>query len=168
MSGLGMIYIAEESDQPRVEALMQASFKEHVTSLGYAPSPMRRDFRPWLKERFVLGVDDEAGEMIGAAALRPRLVGDNGYFYVDALAVAPTHRRRGVGAQLMRSIHRLAAELCFDRVRLHTSPMLPGPMRFYRRLGFVELRRDGREMDERVLMETLVDSALGQLLSLGR
>lgn len=168
MSGLGMIYIAEESDQPRVEALMQASFKDYVTSLGYAPSPMRRDFRPWLKERFVLGVDDQGGDMIGAAALRPRLVGDNGYLYVDALAVTPAHRRRGVGAQLMRSIDRMAAELCFDRVRLHTSPMLPGPMRFYKRLGFAELRRDGREADERVLLEKLVDSALDQLLTLGR
>ena len=56
--------------------------------------------------------------------------------YVGRLAVAPSHRRRGVGAALMRYIEELAPTLGRNRIELATRQSMPGNLAFYGRLGY--------------------------------
>lgn len=61
-----------------------------------------------------------------------------GEFYVDTLAVAPSHRNRGIGGALLRDAERQARErglpVCSLSVMLHNTDAL----RFYKREGFRE------------------------------
>ncbi|MBX2854166.1 MAG: GNAT family N-acetyltransferase [Rhodobacteraceae bacterium] len=154
---------ADSADLPRLHALMRLAFAEYAPALGYAPQPMAQDYKPWVKQNLAMVLDDDADLLAGAAVVRPR----PGYLYLDALAVHPVRRRRGDGRRLMAAVEDLASELCFERVRLHTPPVLSAPMRFYRRLGYREINRSGKGPEARALLEKPIESALTRLLDVG-
>ncbi len=56
---------------------------------------------------------------------------------VRLLAVAPTARRQGIGAALMRECIRRARRAGASFLTLHTTDIMPVAMRMYERLGFL-------------------------------
>jgi ribosomal protein S18 acetylase RimI-like enzyme len=72
--------------------------------------------------------------------------------YVSSLAVAPEHRSRGVGGELMRQAVELARWRKFASVTLDVGVENEGARRFYQRHGFVEVeRRLASERDRRLI-----------------
>jgi len=60
------------------------------------------------------------------------------FVYLDRVAVAPTHRSRGIGAQLYAEVERRAKAPWFT-LEVNLRPRNEGSLRFHARLGFVEV-----------------------------
>jgi ribosomal protein S18 acetylase RimI-like enzyme len=102
----------------------------------------------------VVAVEPETGERVGAAWLR-LLTGDvKGFGYVDddtpelAIAVIPTHRGRGIGAQLLRSLLE-AGRGNFRAVSLSVRTDNPA-RRLYERIGFRVVHPAGASVTMRI------------------
>ncbi|MFI6376996.1 cyclophane-containing RiPP N-acetyltransferase HaaN [Streptomyces sp. NPDC050546] len=92
-----------------------------------------------------LVVEDEAGDLVGLAAysfLWPA-AGSSHSLFLKELYVRDTLRRQGIGAQLMKELHSLAAARpgC-SRVEWMTDSDNPDARAFYRSLDFAEF--DGK------------------------
>ncbi len=75
------------------------------------------------------------------------------FIYIDQVAVAPAHSRRGAGLALYRELERAAVRqgirvLCCE---VNTRPPNPGSLSFHRKLGFASFAslavRDGRQVE---------------------
>ena len=79
------------------------------------------------------------GEVIGSLLLEPqeRLLG------VRRVGVLPEQRHHGVAAALAAHVEDLARERGFDGLVLEARAELPGTVRFWELLGYVEADRDG-------------------------
>ncbi|WP_437571176.1 N-acetyltransferase family protein [Sorangium sp. So ce542] len=150
-----MIRLLTPADEPLLwEMLYQAI---HVPE-GSPPPPRDIVHRPELS-RYVQGWgqrDDlgvvalQEGEVAGAAWLR-RLTGPlRGYGHVDdetpelSIALLPQHRGRGLGTRLLTSLLEEARNR-YPAISLSVSPDNPA-LRLYRRLGFVEVGRNGASL----------------------
>ncbi len=105
---------------------------------------MDRRFTEALSHNMVLKAvvaDAKPLRAAGFAALSPSLA----CLYVDAIAVDPQRRRRGVGRALLTAVETFASELCYGQVELNTDPRLADVVRFYRQAGFKEIDR-GRQV----------------------
>lgn len=70
------------------------------------------------------------------------------YAYVDEVAVAQAHRRRGIGRRLMEQALQWARERGLGTIELNVWAANPGAIEFYRRLGYGVIRhRMRREID---------------------
>jgi len=74
--------------------------------------------------------------------------------YVSSLAVAPGHRSKGVGGELMREAVELARWRKFAVVTLDVGVENEGARRFYERAGFVEVERRMTSERERRMIPT--------------
>ena len=81
-------------------------------------------------------MDDEAGE---------------GDYYLDTLAVSPTHRHQGIGTALLRQSLATAQSLCLSAL-LAVDPVNTKAQRLYTSLGFVPLQRKHIFGDEYIMM----------------
>ena len=75
------------------------------------------------------------GNVIGCVFYTPKA----DHLYVGRLAVAPEHRRRGIGDVLMRASERRARELGFTRVRLGVRVALEKLRAYYEARGYVPI-----------------------------
>jgi ribosomal protein S18 acetylase RimI-like enzyme len=73
---------------------------------------------------------------VGCAGL---LFGDDGIAEVKRVYVAPSHRRRGLGARLMGELERLAVPHGIRELRLDTRDDVVDARRLYERIGFQEV-----------------------------
>ena len=79
------------------------------------------------------------GQLHGSAGMS--VPGGSGYVEVDMLAVAPTHRRQGIGRALMAAAHAWAAERGARDVRLTVWEFNQGARAFYEALGYETMNR---------------------------
>jgi ribosomal protein S18 acetylase RimI-like enzyme len=95
-------------------------------------------------ELFLVAVD--RGRVIGTV-----MAGDDGHRgWVHRVAVAASHRRRGLGSVLMRAAEALLAERGCPKVNLQVRAPNPAAVAFYERLGF--------RVEERVSMGKVLAS----------
>jgi predicted GNAT superfamily acetyltransferase len=77
---------------------------------------------------------------------------DRDFVYIDQVAVAPSHRGRGVGRALYLALERWGArKLCRSMAcEVNLEPPNPGSLAFHRSYGFIEIGRmhtaDGRRV----------------------
>ena len=74
--------------------------------------------------------------------------------HVSSLAVAPSHRGRGVGGELMREAVEVARWRRFASVTLDVGIENEGARRFYERAGFTEVERRLTLVADRLLIPT--------------
>jgi ribosomal protein S18 acetylase RimI-like enzyme len=74
--------------------------------------------------------------------------------HVSSLAVAPEHRGRGVGSELMREAVEVARWRRFASVTLDVGIENEGARRFYQRAGFIEVERHLTSGPDRRLVPT--------------
>lgn len=132
---------AGHEDVPLLTHLIRESFLDVSARLGLTPEayPAHPSFiRPAEVEaemesgtEFYLAMDD--GEVCGCAGLTcPR----PGVCRLERLAVLPTHRRHGLGDQLIRHAVERAGRLGAHRLQVSVASCLPSLRRFYEKRGF--------------------------------
>ncbi len=151
---------ATEEDAPAVHALIQLAFGEYRDSIPVPPGAlndtldatvgavrkgttiMLLDGELELMHSKIIVPDTRTAQLVGTARYEPR----PDYLYVGRVAVHPDHRRRGIGAPLMRHIEGLAPSLGYTRIHLETRASMPGNLAFYEGLGYSIV---GREPNQR-------------------
>ena len=127
------------------------AYKKHFRSLN----------EEWLREHFTVEEEDEAllgdpmgrivrrggcvlfalwdGEVAGTCAIMRHR---GGFLELCKMAVAPEHRRRGIGAALLKTAIDRARSMGARELYLRTSPELEPAVRLYRRAGFKRVAGD--------------------------
>ena len=95
---------------------------------------------------------DQYGTAIGTSRLVPT-------GQIGRMAVLTTHRRQGIGAQLLAAAIAMARELNFDQVFLHAQTHA---IEFYRRAGFATA---GEEFDEAGITHILMQKDLKKFIN---
>jgi ribosomal protein S18 acetylase RimI-like enzyme len=131
---------AHEADAPILLALQKLAFETEAEIYGDRSIPPLTQTEDSLRAEFgralFLEAVDDDGTIVGS--VRGRQSGDT--CHVARLAVHPHHRRRGIGAALMRAIEQAFAGV--GRFELFTGERSEGNLRLYRGLGYVEFKRE--------------------------
>jgi ribosomal protein S18 acetylase RimI-like enzyme len=127
---------ATAADVPRLTELVSAAYGPYVERLGGPPRPMTDDYADVVRGGRVM-VAERAGEIVGLIVLG---VSDEG-FYVDNIAVDPSHQGSGVGRALLDHAEVAARRAGFDSIYLYTHEKLTENLALYSRIGYVEYDR---------------------------
>ena len=118
-----------------------------VASYGLHASPIdRRQYLKWLRDRVEEFPDGHvlvwrAGECVGQLDLQAPYGLPTGY--INLYFVREEFRGHGVGTQMHQYVERYFRSWEVARVELHVSMRNDGAQRFYRRLGYKPMRREG-------------------------
>jgi ribosomal protein S18 acetylase RimI-like enzyme len=124
------------ADVPRLSDLVRAAYAHYVERLGGAPRPMTDDYAEVVRTHRVI-VAERGGEIVGLVVLG---VDDEGFF-VDNVAVDPSHQGIGVGRALLEHAEVAAREAGFDSIYLYTHERMSENLALYSRIGYVEFDR---------------------------
>ena len=127
---------ATEADVPRLSELVRAAYERYVERLGGPPRPMTDDYAEVVRTHEVT-VAERDGEILGLVVLG---VDDEGFF-VDNVAVDPSHQGMGVGRALLEHAELAARRAGFDSIYLYTHERLVENLALYSRIGYVEYDR---------------------------
>jgi ribosomal protein S18 acetylase RimI-like enzyme len=127
---------ATAADVPRLTELVRAAYEHYVPRIGGPPRPMTDDYAEAVRRHRVM-VAERDGEILGLAVLG---VGDEGFF-VDNVAVDPSHQGTGVGRELLEHAEVAARDAGFDSIYLFTHERMVENLALYERIGYVEYDR---------------------------
>jgi ribosomal protein S18 acetylase RimI-like enzyme len=127
---------ATAADVPRLTELVQAAYGHYVERLGGPPRPLIDDYANVVRDHQVT-VAESAGEILGLVVLG---VDDEGFF-VDNVAVDPSHQGSGVGRALLEHAELAARDAGFDSIYLFTHERMVENLALYSRIGYVEYDR---------------------------
>ena len=121
---------------------MERAYAPWVPEIGGRPRPMDDDYAVVLAER-------EGWVEAAADGLRAVIVlwPEDGYLWVDNVAVDPAAQGEGLGRELLRLAERRAAELGMSELRLLTHELMASNRELYGRLGWSEFEPEDREHD---------------------
>ena len=119
-----------------VRDLVRMAYSKYVERIGKVPAPMLGDYAALIRAGEVwVAVED--GEMLGALVMRPA----EDHLFLDNVAVAPGHQRRGLGRELLAFAEERAEREGLPEVRLYTNEKMHENLAVYARLGFEETER---------------------------
>jgi ribosomal protein S18 acetylase RimI-like enzyme len=127
---------ATAADVPKVAALVDAAYGRYVELIGMLPRPMTDDYAEVI-EKCRVTVAESRGNIVGVIVLAI----DEEEFFVDNVAVAPSHRRKGLGRALLVLAEAEATRLGFDSIYLYTHEKMTENLAIYARMGYVEYDR---------------------------
>jgi ribosomal protein S18 acetylase RimI-like enzyme len=127
---------ATAADVPRLSRLVRAAYGHYVERLGGPPRPMTEDYAHVVRAKPVI-VAERRGEILGLVVFG---VDDEGFF-VDNVAVDPSHQGTGVGKALLEHAEVAAREAGFDSLYLYTHEAMVENLALYSRIGYVEYDR---------------------------
>jgi ribosomal protein S18 acetylase RimI-like enzyme len=127
---------ATVADVPRLSELVRAAYARYVERLGEPPRPMTDDYAEVLRTHRVT-VAERGGEIVGLVVLG---IGDEGFF-VDNVAVDPSHQGIGVGRALLEHAESAARDAGFDSLYVYTHERMAENLALYSRIGYVEYDR---------------------------
>ena len=127
---------ATAADVPRLSELVRAAYGHYVERLGRPPRPMTDDYADVVRSRRVI-VAERGGEIAGLVVMG---VDDEGFF-IDNVAVDPSHQRSGVGKALLEHAEVAARGAGFSSIYLYTHGLMVENLALYTRIGYVEYDR---------------------------
>jgi ribosomal protein S18 acetylase RimI-like enzyme len=127
---------ASVADVPRLTALVRAAYGPYVERLDGPPRPMTDDYDEVVRDRQVTVAELE-GEIIGLIVLGEDAEG----FFIDNVAVDPSHHGRGVGRAQLEHAEEAARSAGFDSIYLYTHERMTENLALYSRIGYVEYDR---------------------------
>jgi ribosomal protein S18 acetylase RimI-like enzyme len=127
---------AKAADVQRLSELVVAAYAHYVERLGGPPRPMTDDYAEVVRRRRVI-VAERCGEIVGLVVLGAN---DEGFF-VDNVAVDPSHQGMGVGGALLEHAEIAARDAGFDSIYLYTHERMAENLALYSRIGYVEYDR---------------------------
>jgi ribosomal protein S18 acetylase RimI-like enzyme len=127
---------ATPTDVPRLTELVRAAYGHYVERLDGPPRPMTDDYAEVIRTRRVI-VAERRGEIVGLLVLG---LDDEGFF-VDNVAVDPSHQGTGLGKALLEHAEVAAREAGCDSIYLYTHERMTENLALYSRIGYVEYDR---------------------------
>ena len=127
---------ATAADVPRLSELIRAAYGHYVERLGGPPRPMTDDYAHVVRSRRVI-VAERNGEIAGLVVMG---VDDDGFF-IDNVAVDPSHQGTGVGKALLEHAEVVARDAGFASIYLYTHKLMTENLALYTRIGYVEYDR---------------------------
>jgi ribosomal protein S18 acetylase RimI-like enzyme len=127
---------ATAADVPRLAEVVRAAYGHYVERLGEPPRPMTDDYAEVVHTHRVT-VAEAGGEIVGLIVLG---VDDEGFF-IDNVAVNPSHQGIGAGKALLEHAEAAARDAGFDSIFLYTHERMVENLALYERIGYVEYDR---------------------------
>ncbi len=127
---------ATPADVPRLTELVHAAYEHYVERLGEPPRPMTDDYADVVRRHDVT-VAERGGEIVGLIVLGS----DDEGFFVDNVAVDPSHHGSGTGRALLEHAEVAARRAGFDSIHLYTHEKMTENQALYARIGYVEYDR---------------------------
>jgi ribosomal protein S18 acetylase RimI-like enzyme len=127
---------ATPTDVPRLTELVNVAYAHYVGRIGGPPRPMTDDYAEVVRGRRVT-VAEIDGEIVGLVVLG---VDDEGFF-IDNVAVDPSHQGSGVGKALLEHAERAARDDGFDSIYLYTHEAMVENLALYSRIEYKEYDR---------------------------
>ncbi len=126
---------AADARSPSARMMADALWAEIQERYGFeaADNPMELDAMATPPGGFWLALDNDVP--VGSAGLVVR----DTYAELDAVYVAPSHRRRGIGSRLLQQIDEHALATGQTTLRLRAGDPQPEALELYRRYGYVEI-----------------------------
>lgn len=140
-----IIRLAEPGDVAALEACVRRAYMPYVVRMGKEPAPMLDDYDA-LTKRNVVTVAMTDRQLAGLIVMWPK--GD--HFYIDNIAVDPSHHGKGIGQALLGEADRVAAKAGHHELRLYTNEHMTENLDFYPKRGFTETHRGLEAGYERV------------------
>jgi ribosomal protein S18 acetylase RimI-like enzyme len=127
---------ATEGDVPSVTELVKEAYGGYVERLGGPPRPLTDDYAEVVRRQPVT-VAERGSEVVGLVVLGD----DDEGFFVDNVAVAPSHQGSGVGRALLEHAEEAARRAGFDSIYLYTHELMTENLALYARAGYAEYDR---------------------------
>jgi ribosomal protein S18 acetylase RimI-like enzyme len=128
---------ATPEDHDAVVTCVHAAFVKWVPIIGMKPLAVLADYAAFI-QRQVVYVLEGTDELAGVLILWP--VEDA--LYVDTVAVHPLYQKTGLGRRLMKFAEQQAREAGLQKMTLVTNEKMVENQHYYKRLGYVETRRE--------------------------
>jgi GNAT superfamily N-acetyltransferase len=147
------ISFARPAEAPDLSALYARCWQDVAASLDPEVvaeiMPATAEVEAWFRGGFEVYRASFDGELVGVV----RVSFPTGAAMLDRLAVAPEHRRRGVGRALVEHAVNRGRKAGVTRAWVHLWPQLEDAMELHRSVGFRESHRRPAPGGELVLLE---------------
>jgi N-acetylglutamate synthase-like GNAT family acetyltransferase len=107
---------AKASDAPAIASLVELAYGHYVERIGFLPRPMLDDYTQVIRKNRVTVAEAHAA-IVGVIVLN----NDDEGFFIDNVAVHPSHRGGGVGRSLLEFAEAEARRAGFDSIYLYTT-----------------------------------------------
>ncbi|MBZ0286273.1 MAG: GNAT family N-acetyltransferase [Anaerolineae bacterium] len=131
------IRLAKPDERETIAALVDAAYSKWIPVIGRKPMPMLADYEKLIADGVVY-VFELDGQIIGVLVIWP--VEDA--MLIENICVMLDQQRGGIGRQLMDFAEQKAREAGLDLMRLYTNEKFEVNIAYYRKLGYVETRRE--------------------------
>jgi ribosomal protein S18 acetylase RimI-like enzyme len=117
--------------------IRHAAYAKYVPRMGRKPQPMTADYHQILAEHPVwllyLG-DRPAGVLV--------LMHEPHTLLIYSVAISPAYQKHGFGRRLLAWAEQEAQQAGYQHIRLFTNALMEENIALYKRLGYVETRRE--------------------------
>jgi GNAT superfamily N-acetyltransferase len=127
---------ATAADAAAVRDLTLTAYAKWVPLIGREPLPMMADYDRAVAAHIV-DLLEEDGSLRALIEMAPA----DGRLLIVNIAVRPDLQGTGIGGRLLDHAERFAYSLGLDEVELYTNALMASNLDFYRRRGYVEIRR---------------------------
>lgn len=139
---------ARADEHEAVAAVVDAAYSKWIERLGRKPAPMLDDYAELIGRGVVYVLPDDDDNI---RALIVTWVQD-GYQWIDNLAVLPTEQGGGIGQKLIAFAEDRAREASLNEVRLLTNQLMTENIDYYKRRDFEELERFTSEKGHHIVV----------------
>ncbi len=128
---------AVADDLSFIEAITNAAYQEYIPLILRQPQPMITNHLEFIEQHdvWILVLDQQAA---GILELVPEPAG----LLIYSVAVAPEWQKRGFGKKLLQFAEQRARDLDLKTIRLYTNALFERNIELYRRLGYIETKRE--------------------------
>jgi ribosomal protein S18 acetylase RimI-like enzyme len=131
------IRLAKPDEREAVAALVDAAYSKWIPVIGRKPGPMLADYEKLIADNVVYVVTAE-NQIVGVLVIWP--IEDA--MLIENICVSPDQQRGGIGRQLMDFAEQRAREDGLNLMSLYTNEKFEVNQAYYRKLGYVETRRE--------------------------
>lgn len=143
------IRLAQPEEREAVAALVDAAYSKWIPVVGRKPAPMLADYEKLIADGVVYTIAPEEN-IVGVLVIWPVHMDGGDALLIENVCVHPDRQRSGVGRALMEFAEQKAREAGLNLIRLYTNEKFEVNQAYYRKLGYVETRRettpDGRRL----------------------
>lgn len=129
---------ASSADYDGVVTCIDAAFTPWIPIIGMKPMALTADYQAFIDRKVTYVIDgNPSGELAGLLIIWQ--VDDA--LYVDTIAVNPAYQKHGLGRRLLAFTEQKTREAGLNKITLITNAKQLSNQAYYRKNGFVEIRR---------------------------